>query len=59
MKKVTQKPFLETVYIQPPLSIQRQFAAFVERTDRAKALVQQSLAQLETLKKSLMQDYFG
>ncbi len=59
LKKVTQKPFLETVYIQPPLSIQRRFAAFVERTDRAKALVQQSLAQLETLKKSLMQDYFG
>ena len=38
---------------------QDQFAAFVEQTDKSKLAVQQSIDQLETLKKSLMQKYFG
>lgn len=38
---------------------QNQFAAFVEQTDKSKLAVQQSIDQLETLKKSLMQKYFG
>lgn len=41
------------------LSLQEQFAAFVEQTDKSKLAVQQSIDQLETLKKSLMQKYFG
>ena len=43
----------------PPLSLQNQFAAFVERVDRQKQSVQQSLEKLELLKKALMQEYFG
>lgn len=43
----------------PPLDHQKQFAAFVEQTDKSKLAVQKSLEQLETLKKSLMQKYFG
>lgn len=43
----------------PPLDIQTQFAAFVEKTDRTKAAVKQVLAKAETLKKALMQEYFG
>ncbi len=43
----------------PPLELQNQFAAFVTQVDRSKAAVQQSLQSLETLKKSLMQQYFG
>ena len=43
----------------PPLEVQNQFSAFVEQTDKAKAPIQQSLETLETLKKSLMQEYFG
>lgn len=43
----------------PPMELQIQFAAFVEQTDKSKLSVQQSIDQLETLKKSLMQKYFG
>ena len=43
----------------PPKALQEQFAAFVEQTDKSKLAVQQSIAELEELKKSLMQKYFG
>ena len=43
----------------PPLDLQQQFAAFVEQTDKSKFEIQQSLEKLETLKKALMQKYFG
>ena len=43
----------------PPLSLQKQFAAFVERVDQKKQTVQQSLEKLELMKKALMQEYFG
>ncbi|MBQ8757444.1 MAG: restriction endonuclease subunit S [Oscillospiraceae bacterium] len=43
----------------PPKNLQDQFAAFVEQTDKSKMAVQQSIAELEELKKSLMQKYFG
>ena len=42
-----------------PIDLQNQFAAFVEQTEKIKAEVQKSLDELETLKKSLMQKYFG
>ncbi len=42
-----------------PLTLQNQFAAFIEQTDKSKLAIQQSLDKLETLKKSLMQKYFG
>lgn len=43
----------------PPKNLQDQFAAFVEQTDKSKLAVQQGLQELEILKKSLMQQYFG
>lgn len=43
----------------PPMELQILFAAFVEQTDKSKLAVQQSIEKLETLKKSLMQQYFG
>lgn len=45
--------------ILPPIDIQNQFADFVAQVDKSKLAVQQSLNELETLKKSLMQQYFG
>jgi len=42
-----------------PIALQNQFATFVEQTDKSKLVIQQSLDKLETLKKSLMQKYFG
>ena len=43
----------------PPRAQQQQFAAFVEQTDKSKLVVHKSLEKLETLKKALMQKYFG
>lgn len=43
----------------PPLETQKQFASFVEQVDKSKLAVQHQLAELETLKESLMQEYFG
>ena len=45
--------------IMPTMELQEQFAAFVEQTDKSKMSLQKSLEKLETLKKSLMQKYFG
>ena len=42
-----------------PLSLQNEFAAFVERVDQQKQTIQQSLEKLELMKKVLMQEYFG
>ena len=45
--------------IVPPIELQNQFATFVERVDKQKQTVQQSLEKLELMKKALMQEYFG
>ena len=45
--------------ILPPIELQKQFAAFVERVDQQKQTVQQSFEKLELMKKALMQEYFG
>lgn len=43
----------------PPIDLQNQFADFVQTTDKSKYAVKKSLEKLETLKKALMQEYFG
>jgi len=43
----------------PPNELQEQFATFVEQVDKSKFEIQKSLEELEILKKSLMQQYFG
>ncbi len=43
----------------PSINKQAEFAAFVSEVDKSKLAVKQSLEKLETLKKSLMQEYFG
>ena len=45
--------------ILPQLELQNKFANFAFETDKSKLAIQQSLEKLETLKKSLMQEYFG
>ena len=60
LKGILSKSKLEekTFYV-PPMELQEQFAAFVTQVDKSKLAVQQGLQELETLKKSLMQQYFG
>ena len=43
----------------PPLSLQNEFTDFVAQVDKSQLAIQKSLEELETLKKSLMQEYFG
>lgn len=43
----------------PPIELQNQFAHFVKKTEKTKTIINQSLEKLETLKKALMQEYFG
>lgn len=43
----------------PPTDLQQQFADFVAQTDKSKLVVKKQIEKLETLKKSLMQEYFG
>jgi len=43
----------------PPIELQDAFISFVEQTDKSKLAIQKSLEKLETLKKALMQKYFG
>lgn len=51
---------LKQIYVHiPAFGLQNQFAAFVEQTEKTKTTVSKSLEKLETLKKALMQEYFG
>lgn len=43
----------------PTLALQKHFADFVRQADKSKLALKQSLEKLETLKKALMQKYFG
>lgn len=43
----------------PPLALQQEFAAFVEKVDKLEFKAKASLEKLETLKKAMMQKYFN
>ena len=43
----------------PPIELQNQFATFVEESEKTQTAISRSLEKLETLKKALMQEYFG
>lgn len=46
------------IYI-PPIELQRDFVAFKNQIREVKSTIKRSLEKLETLKKALMQQYFG
>ena len=56
---ITKQQIEELSIIIPPIKLQNQFADFATKVEIQKATVQQSIDKLETLKKSLTQDYFG
>ena len=51
--------FREIAIIIPPIELQKEFVRFAETIDKSKSVIQKSLDELEILKKSLMQKYFG
>ena len=56
---LTKSDLLDISIPLPPLSLQNEFADFVAKVDKSQLAIQKSLEELETLKKSLMQEYFG
>ena len=58
-KNINLKILSELEVIVPPIELQNHFAAFVEQTEKTKTTISKSLEKLETLKKALMQEYFG
>ena len=56
---LTKSDLLDIAIPLPPLSLQNEFADFVAKVDKSQLAIQKSLDELETLKKSLMQEYFG
>lgn len=57
--KVNQKILSDINITLPPINLQNNFSAFVEQIEKPKRMIYQSLDRLETLKKALMQQYFG
>ena len=45
--------------IIPPMCLQEEFVEFIDRVDKLRLQIEKSLEKLETLKKALMQQYFG
>lgn len=43
----------------PPIELQKEFSKILQKVDKSKFEIQKSLEKLETLKKALMQKYFG
>lgn len=58
-KNINLKILSELKVIVPSIELQNQFSAFVEQTGKTKITIGESLEKLETLKKTLMQEYFG
>lgn len=58
-KNIAAKDIVKVISPVPPLDLQQQFAAFIEQIDKTKSKVKQTLEKAETLKKALMQEYFG
>ncbi len=58
-KNINLKTLSELRIIVPSIDLQNEFATFVEHIDKLKFEVKEALKKLETLKKALMQEYFG
>ena len=58
-KNINMKILSNLKIILPPINEQNQFSEFVKQTEKTKSIINHSLEKLETLKKALMQEYFG
>lgn len=59
MSNISKERLKEMQIIVPDIDRQEQFADFIRVVEKSKSTIQRSLSTLETLKKSLMQKYFG
>ena len=58
-KNINMKILSDLKVMVPDKNIQHEYVDFLKQVDKSKLAIQQSLDELETLKKSLMQQYFG
>lgn len=58
-KEISKKTVEEVRIPIPPISSQQEYESFVSQVDKLRFDVQQQIEKLQTLKKSLMQEYFG
>lgn len=58
-KEISKKTVEEIRIPIPSISRQREFESFISQVDKLRFDVQQQIEKLQTLKKSLMQEYFG
>lgn len=56
---INQKDVQSLMVYMPSIELQNKFAAFVEQVENMKSGINVSLLKLRTLKKALMQEYFG
>lgn len=59
IQNLNQKILAELRIPIPGLALQEEYELFIKKIDKSKLTIQQSLDKLETLKKALMQQYFG
>ena len=59
IKHLVKKVLLTIPFPLPPLSLQQTFASKIEAIEKQKALIKQSLGEVETLFNARMQEYFG
>ena len=59
MSNISKEKLTKLLIPVPEMGIQEQFIDFFIQADKSKSAIQQQLLGLETLKKSLMQEYFG
>jgi type I restriction enzyme S subunit len=45
--------------VEPPLALQREFAAFVEKVEKLKDVAKKSVEEMDTLYRAKLQEYFG
>ena len=59
MSNISKERLMQLVIYLPPIELQNQFESFVNQTVKTKYTISRNLEKLETLKKALMQEYFG
>ena len=59
MSNISKEKLMKLFIPVPDMDIQERFIDFFMQADKSKFAVQQQLMELETLKESLMQEYFG
>ena len=59
INQITGRMLDSVVLPVPPIQLVREFETFVQQVDKSRFAVQRAIEQLETLKTSLMQEYFG